>query len=390
MLTVHFGAGSIGRGFIADVLHKNEFEIVFVDVNDSVINQINRTKSYQVQLIDEKKTSFTINNVSALNSKTQEAEILEKIREADVITTSVGVDNLERIAPILTKGLYQRVKTGRKIDIIANENAVNATNILKEQIQKLTKEKEFELINENTGFVNSAIDRLALSSETTDEVIPMVEPYFEWIVERPAFKNPKMKEIEGMTYVDDIIPYVERKLYIVNAGHAATAYLGYLMNEESVQSTLANEKPYNFVKKLMRENSKYLVKHYNMNQVELDSFIDNTMQRFSNPMINDDVKRVGSSPIRKLGNKERLVGPLLKLHDLNLPIDYGEKIIAVALCFNEYSDEEAVELADSIKNHGIVETLKKYADMQKNEIRKNIEKIYEEIELNPNSIFKEE
>ncbi len=39
---VHFGGGNIGRGFIGEVLHDNEFSITFVDLNDAMIDKINR------------------------------------------------------------------------------------------------------------------------------------------------------------------------------------------------------------------------------------------------------------------------------------------------------------------------------------------------------------
>ena len=43
-VALHFGAGNIGRGFIAPVLQENDYEVVFVDVDNDLINDINTLK----------------------------------------------------------------------------------------------------------------------------------------------------------------------------------------------------------------------------------------------------------------------------------------------------------------------------------------------------------
>ena len=53
MKAVHFGAGKIGRGFIADLLHDTGYEIVFVDVNEKVNEELNKYHNYYLYVIEE-------------------------------------------------------------------------------------------------------------------------------------------------------------------------------------------------------------------------------------------------------------------------------------------------------------------------------------------------
>ena len=50
-VALHFGAGNIGRGFIAPVLQENDYDVVFVDVDTGLINDINTLKQYKVNFI---------------------------------------------------------------------------------------------------------------------------------------------------------------------------------------------------------------------------------------------------------------------------------------------------------------------------------------------------
>ncbi|WP_410514082.1 mannitol-1-phosphate 5-dehydrogenase [Paenibacillus sp. BR2-3] len=380
MKALHFGAGNIGKGFIGNLLSKTGYEVCFVDVNPDLIHSINKSNSYSVEILDNRHSMETISSVSALNSVTQEEKVIEAIINADLITTSVGVGNLSKIAKILSVGLLKRVKKNpTNLDIIANENAINASLILKEAIGQLVSNEEMEKINSFVGFPNSAIDRLALSKKSDEGEVALVEPFFEWVINKAEMVNPELPLIPYATYVEDLKPYIERKLYIVNMGHACTAYLAFIAGEPTIQSALSVPEIEHYARNAMAEASRYILQTYSSDSQEMEQFIDKTIERFKNPHISDDILRVGRSPIRKLGYDERLVKPTRELFRLGLPIDHLTVAIAAAFIFDHPEDEESVLLQKYILENGIERAISHFSHMENSEIKDRIAKNYDSL-----------
>ncbi|SQB40508.1 mannitol-1-phosphate 5-dehydrogenase [Citrobacter koseri] len=63
------------------------------------------------------------------------------------------------------------------------------------------------------------------ASATNDPLEVTVETFSEWIVDKTQFKGA-LPDIPGMELTDNLMAFVERKLFTLNTGHAITAYLG--------------------------------------------------------------------------------------------------------------------------------------------------------------------
>jgi mannitol-1-phosphate 5-dehydrogenase len=59
-----------------------------------------------------------------------------------------------------------------------------------------------------------------------DSLLLFAEPYNSLILAKKGFKNP-IPEIRNLAPKENIKAWVDRKLFIHNLGHAASAYLGY-------------------------------------------------------------------------------------------------------------------------------------------------------------------
>ncbi|GAA4719304.1 mannitol-1-phosphate 5-dehydrogenase [Brevibacillus fulvus] len=381
MKALHFGAGNIGRGLIGYLLQRSGFEVCFVDINQQVVGKLNQEQEYQIELLDDEHTVETISSITALHSS-EEENVIDAIVYADIITTSVGVQHLSKIAPILAKGLRKRAdKNKRKIDVIANENAIRASSLLKQEMEKCLSPHEMAEILTIAGFPNSAIDRQALSKKTADGEIPLVEPFYEWIIEQSGMVNTDLPKIKDAIYVEDLQPYLERKLYLVNMGHAATAYLGSLVGEETIQSALAHPQIEKFVKNTLEEAKHYLIHQFAMKPEELGEYINQFLKRFQNKHLHDAVTRVGRSPIRKLGFDERLVKPTRALYHLGYPVKNLTLAIAAALLFDYPVDEESLILQRYIRDNGVTQALIQFSYLTEQPLLESITADYLRLKL---------
>ncbi|KMU80513.1 hypothetical protein CISG_02364 [Coccidioides immitis RMSCC 3703] len=93
---VHFGGGNIGRGFVGEFLHESDYEVVFVDVMDSIIDALQGASSYKVtEVSNEGEHTKTVTNYRAINSKHNLDQVISEISTADVVTCAVGPNILK-------------------------------------------------------------------------------------------------------------------------------------------------------------------------------------------------------------------------------------------------------------------------------------------------------
>ena len=376
---IQFGAGNIGRGFIGALLSKSGYHVVFADVNEEIISKINEDKCYTIHIMDVECKDEKVENISGVISTSD--EILEEIRTSDIITTAVGPVVLPRIASTIANGIKLRKITGvtSYLNIIACENAIKASSQLEEEVKKYLNEEEIAYLNEYVGFPNCSVDRIVPPVKSENILDVVVENFYEWNVEEKAFKG-EIPKINGMNLADNLMAYIERKLFTLNTGHAITAYFGYLKGYNTVDESIKDEVIHDLVKKAMIESGQGLIAKYNFDKEEHFKYIDKIIGRFKNPYLKDDVARVGREPLRKLNENDRLIKPLMTAKSFNLDIDNLLLGVGAALNYNNEEDSQSVELQSLISEKGVKESLAHVANLaQEQEVLSKVEKYYNEI-----------
>ena len=346
-VAVHFGAGNIGRGFVGLILHRAGYEVVFADVVDELIDALNSTPSYLVKEVGFDPAEHRVDNYRAINSRGDEPAVVAEIASADIVTTAVGPTVLRFVAPVILAGLRQRPDGAAPLAVMACENAINATDVLVEHLRSQAPEGEWPALAAKAVFANTAVDRI-VPAQSGGGLDVTVETYFEWAIERPPFQGNE-PSIPDATWVDDLAPYIERKLFTVNTGHAATAYHGFVRGIKKLSDALADDVVRTAVEGVLSETRQLLVAKHEFSDEAQQAYVDKILQRFANPHLPDTVDRVGRQPLRKLSRSERLVGPAAELADRGVRPQHLLATVEAALSFDVPDDPESVELQQLLK-----------------------------------------
>lgn len=365
MKAVHFGAGNIGRGFIGEILYKNGIEIVFVDINKEIIDALNERGEYDIALAAPEAETIHVENVRGVNNELDPEKVAEEIKEADIVTTAIGPNILKFIAPLIANGLKARLDAGNRqpLDVIACENMIGGSEQLKELVGEHLTDEEKEQLNEIIGFPNAAVDRIIPMQTNDDPLFVSVEPFSEWIIDSSQMKNPNLKLV-GVGYEESLEPYIERKLFSVNTGHATVAYTAKMLGYETIKDAITDEKVLAQLQGVLKETGAFLIDKWAFDKAEHQSYQETIIERFKNPYISDDVVRVGRTPIRKLGYNERFILPIRELAERNLSYDYLIDTVGMIFHYNDPEDEESVQLQKMLNEQPLREVIQKVTGLE--------------------------
>lgn len=344
MKAVHFGAGNIGRGFVGLILHNAGYEVVFADVAAPLIDALAASDSYLVTEVGASPHTWTVDNFRALNSRDDEAGVVREIADAEIVTTAVGPNVLRFVAPLIARAIIGRTEGTVPLAVMACENKINATTALEEEVLACLEGRSPEWVAARAVFANTAVDRIVPAQRADAGLDVTVEDFFEWAIESSSFAGV-LPVIPEAHFVDDLAPYIERKLFTVNTGHATVAYHGFLLGAESISDAVGRPEVLAEVRAVLAETSALLVDRHQFDAATHAGYVARTLQRFANPNLPDTPSRVGRQPLRKLSRNERFVSPASGLAEGGILPVALVRAMGAALRFRVTDDAESGEMA---------------------------------------------
>jgi len=384
---VQYGAGNIGRGFIAQLFSDAGYFVHFVDVDRQIVNALNVQRRYPVSIVSNSgNRDIWVENVDCVNGLEKE-NVADAIAECDLMATAVGVNILPRIVPNIVEGFRKRIESGNEkpLNIIICENLIDADKLLNKLISELLNEDEKIIFKKMVGLVEASVGRMVpvmTEEQKKDNILKVcVESFCELPVDKDAFKGdiPSVPNLLPFTPFEF---YIKRKLFIHNMGHAITAYLGYLSGYEYIWQAISNPSINKIVRNAMNESAKALSIKFNIPIKDIEEHIDDLINRFGNVELGDTVLRVGKDTKRKLSENDRFSGAIKLCEELGIKPVYIPIGIAAGLLFDSKNDDGTDEVNKKLVNEGINSVLSEICGLKgNNEIIKNY---YQHLKSEPN------
>lgn len=195
-----------------------------------------------------------------------------------------------------------------------------------------------EWIEANVSFVSTSVDRITPRTTTADldlvadacgyrdSAAVVTEPFHNWVLSGAFPAGRPRWEDAGALFVDDIEPYENRKLWLLNGAHSILAYSGLSRGHQTVAQTLNDPICRNAVEEFWDEASRHLPA-----SLDISAYRAALLVRFGNSRIAHHLAQIAMDGTTKL--RMRALPVLAAERAAGRPGDGAARAIAVWLAY---------------------------------------------------------
>jgi mannitol-1-phosphate 5-dehydrogenase len=346
------GAGASGRGHVGQLASESGHPLVFLDKDESLCRALRAAGAYTVRLVSARTRTVTIDGFTILHTSEKEA-FYRHFREARLLFTTVCPGNLRDAAEYL-RGLFVRWLEESPPDfknVLCCENMNRSSTTFRELLLDGFPSALKEKLDRQVGFADTMIARVV--ARPSDPLRLLGEEYSEWTADRKAMRGADLPSIRTLDFVEDQTRYLQRKLYIHNAGHATFGYLGFLKGHTYIHEAAGDRDIMAVCEKAIEESGWGIEKEFGFPGEVIRKYRAALTDKCVSPDLPDEISRVVREPIRKLGAEERFFGPIgLMLRHGRQP-DYLLYGVCAALLSRIPADEQSDRIAALLAERGV-------------------------------------
>ncbi len=366
---VIWGAGRIGRGFIADLFNAAGYHLTLIDQSAELIAQLCQTGRYTVVRAANAVERYDqiISGYTALLTNQTDA-VAAAILAADVLAVAVFPQDFPAVVRQLIPGLARRQaeRPEMTLDIILCTNLSHAAVQFQTHLQQLLPPELHDYVGQQIGVVESLVIRMVAEPpaelKAREPLLVWTNGYAELPVDRRAFKGD-IPPIPGLRLVDNMRAEEIRKIYTYNMCHAVLAYHGARRGHTLAVACLHDPQVRAEAEGTLAEVSRALQLEYGFGTDEMARWNENVLRQTDNPTLGDTVARHGGDPRRKLKRTDRLVGPLLLARQHHLPAPHLIRAIAAAFCYRNPADAGAVYVQQRLEEASLADVVRELCEL---------------------------
>ncbi|HBC6872156.1 TPA: mannitol dehydrogenase family protein [Citrobacter koseri] len=214
---------------------------------------------------------------------------------------------------ILVEALHRRRERGLSpFTVLSCDNIPDNGHVVKNAVLGMAEKRATELaawIHQHVSFPGTMVDRIvpAATEESLDEITRELgvadpcaiscEPFIQWVIEDNFVAGRPQWEVAGVQMVDDVLPWEQMKLRMLNGSHSFLAYLGYLAGfqhiSDCMQDSAFREAAYRL---MMNEQAPTL----RITNVDLSRYAASLIERFANPALKHRTWQIAMDGSQKL------------------------------------------------------------------------------------------
>ncbi|MFI3239598.1 MAG: mannitol dehydrogenase family protein [Bacteroidales bacterium] len=206
----------------------------------------------------------------------------------------------------VAEGLRRRKNAGvGAITILSCDNLQHNGDVTAKVFTAFIKAQDAELaewVKDNVTFPNSMVDRITPATtaadierinatlDVEDNAPVYCEDYIQWVVEDTFIAGRPAWETVGVEFTDDVAPYENMKLSLLNASHTLLSYPSMLSGYRKVDAAMADATIVKFVREFMDTDvTQYVPAPTN---TDLELYKKTLIERFANSAVSDQVARL--------------------------------------------------------------------------------------------------
>ncbi len=207
---------------------------------------------------------------------------------------------------IVAEGLRRRIAAGNgAVTILSCDNLQHNGDSCKRVFSSFFAAQDAELaawVETNVTFPNSMVDRITPATtpadverindtlDTPDKAPVYCEDYIQWVVEDNFIAGRPAWESVGVEFTDNVVPFENMKLCLLNASHTLLSYPSLLSGYRKVDEAMKDPRIIRFVRAFMDVD---VTPHVPApKNTDLELYKKTLIERFANSSVSDQISRL--------------------------------------------------------------------------------------------------